>query len=145
MDSLSPDDFAKIALALASATDRAEVLASFGLDEERWAALESDFQERLSGGLAAHPETDDGAPPEIELIARAFSSESRDSGEPLPFDLYVEVTRAMQKGDVTHALTNAKLDLPSYLRAHEYWVRRMTREPELTQRFIDQLNRQGSR
>jgi hypothetical protein len=148
VDALSADDFAKIALALASlgkTTDRAQVLASFGLDEERWVALESEFQERLSSGLAAHPEETDDAPPEVGLMARAFSSESSDTKEPIPFDLYVEVTRAMQKGDLTHALDNAKLDLPTYLRAHEYWVRAMTRDAALTQRFLDQLSRQGSR
>ena len=83
--------------------------------------------------------------PRSSLMARAFSNERRDTNEPIPFDLYVEVTRATQKGDVTHALDNAKLDLPTYLRAHEYWVRAMTRDPALTQRFLDQLSRQGSR
>jgi hypothetical protein len=121
------------------------VLASFGLDEERWVALESEFQERLSSGLEAHPADADGTPPEVERMARAFSSERRDTNEPIPFDLYVEVTRAMQKGDLTRALEDAGLDLPTYLRAHEWWVRAMTRDQALTQRFLDGLSRQGSR
>lgn len=145
MDALSPDDFAKIALALAGATDRARVLASFGLDEERWVALESEFQERLSSGLSAYPADADGPPPEIGQMANAFESESRDTHEAIPFDLYVDVTRAMQKGDLSSALDDAGLDLPTYLRAHEYWVRAMTRDPALAQRFLARLNRRENR
>lgn len=137
MDRLSPDEFARIALALAATDDRAVVLASFGLDEARWASVEDAFQARLSEDIAAHPADADAVPPEVEALSRAFAREREGRAEAvLSFERYVELTRAMRNGDAAAALAKASIDLAAYLRAHEHWVQQMTRDPALAQRFL---------
>jgi hypothetical protein len=134
--SLDLESYARLAAALvAPGVDRDAVLASHGLDEDSWEAIEQDWLERLS-------EADDAAgdgevPPLVAAYAEAFArAQAEQAGEVLTFERYLEITRALSRGrDMAQLLDRFGIDLPTYLHSHRIWTVRMASDRELAERL----------
>lgn len=141
--SLSLDAYAALVVALAEgALPREQLLRAQGLDEERWAALDADYQARLSQAL---DEEHEGVPPLIAAYDEAFAR-ARAAAHPgearLSLERFADATREIQRrGDPLAALGHLGITLADYLAASAQWTRRMLAEPEIGERFRARLSR----
>jgi len=138
------DDFARLTLRLSEAGEgRDEVLGEVGLTEEAWEAHEAHWADALEAAEAAHGDAD-GVPPMLVTYADAFARAQAclHSRAPLTFERYVEITRALQRGEaVTEALERVGLPLSAYLESHRHWTKTMTTDQDLALRFARLLAR----
>jgi hypothetical protein len=111
------------------------VLASHGLDEDAWDAIDAHWQGRIDEALAT--ESSDVMPPLVEAYAKAFArAQRRTAGEVLPFDKFVEVTRAVTSGEpMAEVLKRNGLTLERFLKTQQHWTTRMVQDEELARRF----------
>src|SRR4051812_16274297 len=100
---------------LASAgDDRAAVLARHGLDERRWEAIDTRWQERLSAALDADG---DGVPPLVAAHAAAYEAAQSALAPPISLAQLAEVTRLLHgSGDLRASLARVGITLASYVR-----------------------------
>lgn len=127
--------YAALAAALASpGTDRAALLASRGLDEETWNALDDAWQTRLS---EAQDEDELGVPALLSAYAEAFSRAQRErSPALLSFERFLEASREMKRGtDMASILKRLDVTLEDYLRSQAHWTATMIGDAELAARF----------
>jgi hypothetical protein len=137
---LSVEAYARIQVALSDPeADASLVLASHGLDEELWNALDREWQARIS---AAPEQEDGGIPLLVAAYAEAFAKAQRArAASPLPFERYVEVTRALQKSrDVPALLKKLDVSFQSYMAAHAHFAREMIFDSDLSERFTRALS-----
>jgi hypothetical protein len=122
---------------LASAGDaRAAVLTRLGLDEERWDAIDTYWQDRLSEAMDAD---DDGVHPLVSIYAAAYEAAQR-SLAPISLEQFAEVTRLLHaSGDLQASLSRVGVTLAEYVRGSEHWSRRIPQDPELDRRFSEAL------
>ncbi len=122
-------DYAALCAELASAADRAAVLARHGLDEERWSELEDRWLDELSRAEEEHE--GDSPPPLVLAFAEAFSRAQQRGLAVLPFERYAEITRDLCGGrDVAVVLARHRVELAEYLRAHRHWTELIARDPD---------------
>ena len=132
--------YAAIAVALAEASSREEVLAAAGLDEDSWEAVEDRWQERLSRAIDEQ-DTDSGAcavpPLMVEYDAAITEARARSNGAPpMSLERFAEATRQLRRGaDPAAAVRQLGVSFGAYLRASAHWTARMAREPDLAERF----------
>jgi hypothetical protein len=127
--------FARLAAALANAADREALLAEHGLDEERWESVESAWYERLAAAEEGQRD-EDGPPPILVAWAEAWARAHHERGTVLPFERYVEISKALAHGrDVAGMLARFGIDLAVYLASHQHWAQQMARDPALAHRF----------
>ncbi len=155
MPDLSEDleAFAAVSAAVALAgLERDAALRAHGLDEASWQALEDAWQARFdaepddevdldlddarleSADLEAHA----GPPALLTRFAEAFARAQRalSSRDVSSFDDFLEVTRAIRRGDDLRALLERKgLTLADFLRAQREHTARMLEDDELAERF----------
>jgi hypothetical protein len=112
------------------------VLAAHALDEDAFQALEDRWLARLSEAEDAHGDRD-GVPPLVLAHAEAFARAQRQqAGELLPFERYLEITRALQRGrDVATVLERFSLDLATYLNSHQHWTAALATDAALAEAF----------
>lgn len=124
---------------LASAGDaRDEVLARHGLDEARWEALDTRWQDRLSEAMDQDP--DDGVPELLAAYAAAYEAAQRSIAPPISLDQFALVTRLLEaSGDVRASLARVGVSLADYARGSEHWTRQLAGDPELERRFHEVL------
>jgi hypothetical protein len=139
---LDVTEYATLAAILADpACDRERVLASRGLDEDAWNALDRRWQDRLA--LAMEEEESDGIPPLIAAFAEAFErarTATRKVESVISIERFAEATREISlRGDPTAALAKVGVSLEDFIRANEHWTRRMLEDPELLARFRAKL------
>jgi hypothetical protein len=130
---LSVEAYARLQVALADPqADAAAVLAMYGLDEERWAALDGEWQARIAAA-----DSDEGVPPLVAAYAEAFVKAQRARAEePIAFERYVELTRRVQRAsDVPALLRELHVTFDQYLAAHAHFATRMASDPDLADRF----------
>lgn len=139
---LDLEAYATVMAELAAAGDaRAEVLARRGLDEDRWDALDAEWQARLSEAL---DEDGDGVPALLAAYAAAYEAAQRALASPLPLEQFARVTRLLQAtGDMQAALAREGVTLSDYVRSSEHWSRRMAEDPAEERRFQDALRSDG--
>lgn len=125
---------------LASADDaRAEVLARHGLDEARWEALDTLWQDRLSAAMDQDPD-DDGVPEIISAYAAAYEAAQRAIAAPISLDQFALMTRLLEaSGDVRASLARVGISMADYVRGSEHWTRQLAGDPELERRFHEVL------
>jgi hypothetical protein len=115
---------------------REEVLRDHGLDEAGWTAIDAVWQERLSRAM---DDDGDAVPPLVAAYAAAFErarAALRRGSRVLSIEQYADATREIQRrGDPTGVLSQLGFTLTDFLRASEYWTRRMIDEPEILQRY----------
>jgi hypothetical protein len=112
---------------------REAVLARHGLDEERWDAIDTAWQARLSEALA---DEGDGVPAILSDFAAAYEAAQRALAPPITLEQFARVTRLLAaSGDLPAALAGADVSLGAYLRGSEHWSRRLAEEPETERRF----------
>jgi hypothetical protein len=131
------DAYARIAVALARAgAKRDAVLAAHGLDEGRWQEIDDAWQARLSEAMGAVGD-DEGVPPLLAEYSAAMERAQADDSQVVPFERFVEATRAVRKGggDVVKALERLGLSPDAYMRANRHWTQQMTRDEGLAERF----------
>jgi hypothetical protein len=138
---LDVTEYATLAAILADpACDRERVLASRGLDEDAWNALDRRWQDRLA---LAMEEESDGIPPLIAAFAEAFErarTATRKVESVISIERFAEATREIQRrGDPTAALAQVGVTLEEFIRANEHWTRRMLEDPDLLARFRAKL------
>ena len=130
------DAYARLFVALSRAgTRRDEVLATHGLDETRWQAIDDGWQARLSD--AVDQGTDEvPVAPFLAEFSRAMDRAQSDDSQPISFEKYVEATRIVRLGgDVTRTLRQLGLTAEEYVRGNRFWMQRMAKDDELSARF----------
>jgi hypothetical protein len=112
-------------------SDLARVLARYGLDEAQWVALSA----RCEVALDVSDESNDAS--ELERFSAAFAqAQAEFAGGPAPFEEWLEVLAALQRGEaLPAALERLKLTLDRYLATQAHWVRRVAKDPELNARM----------
>jgi hypothetical protein len=131
---LNLEGYATIMAELAAAGKaRTDVLARHGLDEERWATVDTHWQERLSDAL---DDETDGVPELLAAYTSAYEAAQRALAPPIPLEQFAQVTRLLQaSGDVQAALAKVGVTMAAYARGSEHWTRQMAEDPELERRF----------
>ncbi|HZO13207.1 MAG TPA: hypothetical protein VFB62_08105 [Polyangiaceae bacterium] len=127
--------YARLAAQLATAdTHRDELLAAHGLDDDGWDALEEEWMERLSE--AEEGANGDGVPELLTAYAEAFAAAHAELAVLLPFERYLEITRALSRGrDLTQLPERFGVDLATYLSSHRHWTARMATDQELSEQL----------
>jgi hypothetical protein len=138
---LSIEAYASIAAELdTSGDDRNEILARHKLDEEQWDDIDTEWQERLSADLDGDS---DGVPQLLATYTAAYQQAQRVMGPPISLVEFAHVIRFFQaSGDLQAALTKVGVTLTAYLRSNEYWMQRLTEDPDEEQRFHEALRRE---
>jgi hypothetical protein len=115
--------------------DRAALLETYGLDENRWDALDDTWQARISAAEDANPNGMSSLLAKYaEGFARARRARSRDPI--LTFDRFLEVVRALRHGgDVGATLQRLGTTLPSLLASQQHWMEQLLKDDELAERF----------
>jgi hypothetical protein len=133
---LTIEVYAQVMAELAAAgVARAPVLASHGLDESSWAAIDDHWQAALSAALDAD---DDGIPEILSVYAAAYEAAQRALGPPISIEQFAQVTRLLHAGaDVRAALAKVGVTLADYVRGSEHWSRQLAGDPEIERRFND--------
>jgi hypothetical protein len=130
------DAYARLTVALSRAGEaRDTVLATHGLDEDRWQAIDDVWQARIAEAM---DEGTDEQPvsPFVEEFAKAMDRAQSDDSQVLTFERYVQATRAMSRGgDVAKSLGALGVTVDAYVQANRYWVRRMATDDELAGAF----------
>lgn len=129
--------YAALGAALAdTSADREAVLATHGLDEAGWEAIEEAWQHRFDAADEAHGEAE-GIPPLLAAYAEAFArAQATRGGAVMPFERFVEVARAFARGDDAQGLLRRfGTTLEEYLGAQRDWTARMLEDSELAGRF----------
>ena len=129
--------YATLAAALgADGADRDALLAAHGLDEARWASLDTRFQQWLSDELETG-EDDDAIPASAVAYSESYGREQRRSEvDVISIERFAEATRAIAKSnDIAATLRRLELTLPQYLKANEHWTSRLIHDAELLERF----------
>lgn len=141
---LDLEAYATIMAELAAAGDaRAEVLTRHGLDEDRWDAIDTEWQARLSEAL---DEEANGVPALIAAYTAAYEAAQRALASPLPLEQFARITRLLQAtGDMQAALAAEGVTLSDYIRSSEHWSQRMVADPAEERRFKDALRGDGQR
>jgi hypothetical protein len=139
---LDLEAYATVMAELAAAGEaRAEVLARRGLDEVRWDAIDTRWQERLSEALA---EDSDGVPALLAAYTAAYEAAQRALAPPISLEQFARVTRLLQAtGDLHAALAKVGVTLSDFVRSNEHWSRRMAEDPAEERRFQDALRGDG--
>lgn len=129
--------YARLAAQLAAAgAQREELLRAHGLDEDGWDAIEGVWLERLSQAENEQGQTD-GVPQLLADYAAAFTAAQTElAGVVLPFERYVEITRAMSRGrDMAQLLDRFGVDLATYLHSHRHWTAKMATDADLAEQL----------
>jgi hypothetical protein len=133
--------YARVMAELAAAGDaRGEVLARHGLDEARWEAIDTRWQDEISAAIDVE---DDGIPEIVSAYAAAYEAAQRSLGPPISIEQFARVTRLLQaSGDVRASLARASVTMAEYVRGSEHWSRRIAEDPEI-ERAFDEALREG--
>jgi len=129
------DAYARLAVALSRAGARRDaVLAAHRLDETRWQAIDDLWQARLSDAL---DEVDDeGVPAFVAEFERAMERARSDDVQVMPFERFVEATRAARAGgELGRTLARLGVAIDDYLRANRHYTQAMTEDDALAERF----------
>ena len=130
--SLDLETYARVLAELARGeSSSSALLARYGLDEERWAALSTSCEAALD---IADEGTDASA---LEQFSTVFArAQAEFSGGPASFDEWLEVLVALQRGEsLTTAIERSKLTLDRYLATQAHWATRVAKEPDLMDRY----------
>lgn len=135
---LTIEAYAALMAELAAAGEaRAQVLARHGLDEDRWDAIDTRWQQRLSEAL---DEEGDGVAELVSVYASAYEAAQRALAPPIALEQLALVTRLLgASGDLRASLAKAGVTLADYVRGTEHWSRLLASDPELERRFDDVL------
>jgi hypothetical protein len=129
--------YARLSAQLAAAgSERDALLASHGLDEDGWDAIEQVWLERFSQAEDVHGQGD-GVPQLLAAYAEAFTAAQTElAGVVLTFERYVEITRAMSRGrDMAQLLDRFGIDLATYLHSHRHWTVKMASDRDLAEQL----------
>ena len=134
--------YAAVMAELVAAGDaRAAVLARYGLDEERWEAVDAAWQARIEEAMA---EESEGVPALLAAFAAAYEAAQRALAPPIPLEQFARITRLLQAtGDIQAAVAKVGATLADYVRSNEHWSRRMTEDPTEERRFQEALRGDG--
>ena len=140
MDLDLPTYAAVMAELAATGAERAAVLARHDLDERRWDAIDTEWQQRLSAALDAD---EDGVPTLISEHAAAYAAAQRALAPSISLEQLAQVTRLLAaSGDLRASLAKVGVALDAYLRGSEHWTRRIVEDPE-TERLYREALRSG--
>jgi hypothetical protein len=130
------DAYARLVVGLGRAGARRDAfLASHGLDEARWQAIDDGWQARLSESLDA---TGDAAtvPPFVDAYARAMERAQCGESQIMTFERFVQATRAAQQGgELGKNLERLGVGIDDYLRASRHYTLAMTEDDALAETF----------
>lgn len=129
--------YASLGAALADPSEAREaLLATHGLDEAGWDAIEEAWQGRFDAADEAHGDAE-GIPPLLTTYAEAFArAQATRGGAGMPFEGFVDVARAFARGDDAQGLLRRfGTTLEDYLAAQRDWTARMLEDAELAGRF----------
>lgn len=140
IDDVDIEAYARIMAALCEAGPaRADVLARSGLDEDRWTAIDTRWQARLSEALD-EDQGDGIVPPLVSAYTAAYAAAQRALGPPISIEQLARVMRLLQaSGDLRAALAKASVTLADYVRGAEHWSRRIAEDPALARQFEEAL------
>lgn len=128
--------YAELAATLADpAVDRAAILETHGLDEERWETLDNAWQARISADEDACA---DNIPPMLAAYAEAFAraQRARQKTALLPFEKFIELVRALrQGGDAAATLQRFGTTFPAFLASQQHWMDQMMKDDALAERW----------
>jgi hypothetical protein len=133
------DVYVKIAVEVAEGgADREAVLAGHGLSSERWDTIDDAWQARLSEA-SDRAGDDDGLPPLLaayaDAMARAQKARAEDYGV-VALERFAQAMLLLQRGgDTAGVLKKVGLTIQEFLRASQYWTRRIVSDPEIAERF----------
>lgn len=117
----------------ATGESRSAVLASHGLDEASWEAIDEQWQERLSAEL---DDDGDGVPGLLAELSSAYAAAQRASAEPITLEQLAEVTRRLAaSGDLRASLAHVGVTLVGYTRGSEHWTKLMSADSSLARQF----------
>jgi hypothetical protein len=124
--------------------DRDALLASVGLDEERWEVIDAHWQEVLSEELEVEG---DDVPPAILRYAEAFLAAQRQAGgHAIDLERFAACACAVRATrDPKAALEKLGVTLTEFLRASQHWTPQLARDPALAARFQRALRDPKSR
>ncbi len=123
----------------AAGADRAAVLASHDLDERRWDAVDTAWQQNLSAALDAD---EDGVPALVSEHAASYAAAQRALALPISLEQLAQVTRLLgASGDLRASLAKAGVALDAYLRGSEHWTRHIVEDPETERLYREALRR----
>ncbi|NUO51500.1 MAG: hypothetical protein HOV80_21810 [Polyangiaceae bacterium] len=137
------ETYAIIASELARGADRAELLASHGLDEESFEALEERANEEMSGGAEPDgPGIPDGVA-RFDAVLRAAAA----GGSDIPsLEDFARAFLVVQEGGAVHErLKERGLSVEVLLRGSAHYTPRLAHEPELAARFRELTSRSGKK
>src|SRR4051812_32295039 len=99
---------------LAAAGDAREaVLARHGLDEARWDAIDTRWQDRLSASIDVE---DDGVPEILSRFAAAYQAAQRSFASPISVQQFARVTRLLQaSGDIRASLSRVGVTMAQFV------------------------------
>lgn len=126
--------YVRVLAALAQpGVDADTVLASFGLTEVEWDALEDACDARLN----SEDNDDEKTLGYLGQIAQGLHATNTSIVEPgVDFDTWLAVTRACRTGAQFEAqLATRKIALQDFLSAQAYWIQRMAGDPALLARY----------
>jgi hypothetical protein len=134
------DAYARLAVALSRVAGvagprRGELLATHGLDEARWQAIDDAWQTRLSEALDAMGD-EATVPPLVEAYSRAMERAQTADSQLMAFERFVQATRAARAGgDLGKNLERLGVTVDDYLRANRHYTLAMTGDDALAERF----------
>ncbi|MBK8253736.1 MAG: hypothetical protein IPK82_13850 [Polyangiaceae bacterium] len=124
--------------------NRDALLAEHGLDEDSWDLLDDVWQARLSEAMEAFADVD-SMPVIVKEHADAFAAAQAQAAQKnalLSLDRFIEITREIQRtNDVRHVLSRCQTTLHDYLRAEQFWLKKMMEDPALLARFERAMGR----
>lgn len=131
------DAYARLAVGLGCAGSRRDaLLASHGLDESRWQAIDDLWQTRLSDALDAIEDDEATVPPLVAAYARAMECAQSGESQVMAFARFVEATRvARAGGELGNALERLGVTIDDYLRANRHYTQAMMEDDALAERF----------
>jgi hypothetical protein len=111
-------------------------MASHGLDEGSWEAIEDAWQERLTAAEEAHGDAD-GVPDLLVRYAQTFARAQAERGDVLPLDRFIRCLAAAKTAtDLPHALAKLGVTLAQFLRSNQHWMAKAQEDPELLDRLL---------
>jgi hypothetical protein len=140
----SIEEYAQVMAELASAGDaRRQILACHGLDEDRWEAIDANWQAQLSKAMEQESDAD-GVPEILSRYTTAYAAAQRSIAPPISLDQFAMVTRLLDTSDdVRASLAKVGVTFADYVRGSEHWARQLAGDPALARHFHEVLRGGG--
>jgi hypothetical protein len=122
--------------------DRERILATHGLTEEEWDAIDEEWQTKLSEATAADLGENEVIPPLVADFAQAFAKAqaAQAGGGVLSFEKYVEAARALSQPEPMAALQAVGVTFAQFVKAQQHWLQAISEDEALREKLERALN-----